>query len=229
MKRIMCTRGQMSEAVSTGIFLTLSGGFQDAYTYYCRGKVFANAQTGNIVLLGSHLASGEWGMALRYLGPIAAFAGGVYMAEHVKRRYKNSQKLHWRQLIVAAEIVLLFLVGFIPQDMNMAANIMVSFVCALQVNAFRKIKGSPYATTMCIGNLRSATENLYWYRHTGNREHRDKCRRYYGVIVIFAVGAVMGSMMTARLGERTIWVSCGLLLVSFLIMFLKEDIEGENR
>lgn len=33
---------QMSEAVSTGVFLTLSGGFQDAYTYFCRGKVFAN-------------------------------------------------------------------------------------------------------------------------------------------------------------------------------------------
>ena len=29
--------------------LTLSGGLQDAYTYLRRGKVFANAQTGNIV------------------------------------------------------------------------------------------------------------------------------------------------------------------------------------
>ena len=53
MEKQIYTRGQMSEAVSTGIFLTLSGGFQDAYTYYCRGKVFANAQTGNIVLMGS--------------------------------------------------------------------------------------------------------------------------------------------------------------------------------
>ena len=28
----------------------------------------------------------------------------------------------------------------------------------------------------------------------------------------------MGSVLTAYLRERTIWVSCGLLLVSFLIM-----------
>ena len=208
MEKSMGTRGQMSEAVSTGIFLTLSGGFQDAYTYYCRGNVFANAQTGNIVL---------------------AFAGGVYMAEHVKRLHRQDRRFHWRQLIVAIEIILLFVVGFLPQDMNMAANIIVSFVCALQVNAFRKIKGSPYATTMCIGNLRSATENLYWYRHTGKKDHRDKCIRYYGVIGIFAVGAVMGSVLTAYLRERTIWVSCGLLLVSFLIMFVKEDIEGGHR
>ena len=118
--------------------------------------------------------------------------------------------------------------GTCHESMNMAANIIVSFVCALQVNAFRKIKGSPYATTMCIGNLRSATENLYWYRHTGKQDHRDKFIRYYGVIGIFAMGAVMGSVLTAHLRERTIWVSCGLLLVSFLIMFVKEDIEGEE-
>lgn len=228
MEKSMSTRGQMSEAVSTGIFLTLSGGFQDAYTYYCRGKVFANAQTGNIVLMGSHLAAGEWGPALRYLGPVVAFAGGVYMAEHVKRLHRHNQKFHWRQIIVAMEIILLFLVGFLPQDMNMAANIIVSFVCALQVNAFRKIKGSPYATTMCIGNLRSATENLYWYRHTGSKDHRDKCMRYYGVIAIFALGALMGSLLTAMLAEKTIWVSCGLLTVCFLIMFVKEDVEGKS-
>ena len=64
MEKSMGTRGQMSEAVSTGIFLTLSGGFQDAYTYYCRGNVFANAQTGNIVLMGSHLAAMEPGCAV---------------------------------------------------------------------------------------------------------------------------------------------------------------------
>lgn len=143
MKKSMRTRGQMSEAVSTGIFLTLSGGFQDAYTYYCRGNVFANAQTGNIVLMGSHLAAREWAMAVRYLAPVLAFAGGVYMAEHVKRLHRQDRRFHWRQLIVAIEITLLFAVGFLPQSMNMAANIIVSFVCALQVNAFRKIKGSP--------------------------------------------------------------------------------------
>ena len=47
---------QMSESVRIGIFLTMAGGFMDAYSYICRGKVFANAQTGNIVLLGQSLA-----------------------------------------------------------------------------------------------------------------------------------------------------------------------------
>ena len=43
--------GQMSEAFITALFLSVSGGLQDVYTYLYRGKVFANAQTGNIVLM----------------------------------------------------------------------------------------------------------------------------------------------------------------------------------
>ena len=43
--------GQMSEAFITALFLSVSGGLQDVYTYLYRGKVFANAQTGNIVLI----------------------------------------------------------------------------------------------------------------------------------------------------------------------------------
>ena len=52
MKKI---RGQMSESLVLGLLLAVSGGFFDAYTYLCRGGVFANAQTGNIVLFGARL------------------------------------------------------------------------------------------------------------------------------------------------------------------------------
>ena len=44
---------QMSEAFINSIFLALSGGFQDAYTYNTRDKVFSNAQTGNVVLMAT--------------------------------------------------------------------------------------------------------------------------------------------------------------------------------
>ena len=48
---------QMSEAFLTAAFLSISGGLQDAYTYLARGNVFANAQTGNIVLLSQHIGA----------------------------------------------------------------------------------------------------------------------------------------------------------------------------
>ena len=52
--------GQMSDSMLTAFFIILSGGLQDAYTYLFRGKVFANAQTGNIVLHSATLMDGNW-------------------------------------------------------------------------------------------------------------------------------------------------------------------------
>ena len=71
----------MSESLLLGALLAVAGGFFDAYTYLCRGGVFANAQTGNIVLFGLELAQREWMRALGYLVPIVAFAVGVVAAE----------------------------------------------------------------------------------------------------------------------------------------------------
>ena len=68
---------QMSENFILGIILAAVGGYLDAYTYLVRGGVFANAQTGNIVLLGINLAEGSYLNALQYLFPIAAFSVGV--------------------------------------------------------------------------------------------------------------------------------------------------------
>ena len=53
--------GQMSEAFITALFLSVSGGLQDVYTYLYRGKVFANAQTGNIVLMAVKRVCGQVG------------------------------------------------------------------------------------------------------------------------------------------------------------------------
>ena len=55
---------QMSESIELGIVLALAGGFMDAYSYMCRDGVFANAQTGNMLLLGINLSERNWGMAL---------------------------------------------------------------------------------------------------------------------------------------------------------------------
>ena len=75
--------GQMSESFLIAGILSVSGGLQDAYTYMYRGKVFANAQTGNIVLLAQNLVDRNWQAALRYFSPLLFFALGVAMAERL--------------------------------------------------------------------------------------------------------------------------------------------------
>ena len=218
-------RGQMSEAFCTAMFLSLSGGLQDVYTYLFRGKVFANAQTGNIVLMAVKLFAGEWGEALHYLMPLCAFALGIFVAEFIRLKLKRMQWLHWRQLVVLFEILLLFVVGFLPQELNLLANSLVSFSCAMQVQSFRKVNGYAFASTMCIGDLRSGVEAFCIWRKTHEPKAKDRMMRYFGIILLFAVGAGIGSVGAARLAEKTIWISCGLLLVSFALMFIREEIK----
>ena len=51
------------ETFRVAAVLALVGGFLDIYTYLLRGGVFANAQTGNIVLLAANLAETNWSRA----------------------------------------------------------------------------------------------------------------------------------------------------------------------
>ena len=216
-------RGQMSDSLLTASFVILSGGLQDAYTYSCRGKVFANAQTGNIVLLSTYLFQREWAHSVRYLIPLLAFLLGTFVAESIHRWCKHFEKVHWRQLIILAEIILLAVVGLLPQTLNITANALVSFVCAMQVQTFRKVRGHAYASTMCIGNMRSGMEALCAYFHTRDKEILRRALTYFGVILLFAIGAGVGSLLTIRLGIQSIWLSCLLLSFSFLIMFIREE------
>ena len=218
-------RGQMSEAFCTAMFLSLSGGLQDVYTYLFRGKVFANAQTGNIVLMAVHAFAGEWGRVLHYLVPLCFFALGVFAAELMHQKLQNLQRLHWRQLVVLCEIVMLFVVGFLPQELNLLANSLVSFSCAMQVQSFRKVNGYAFASTMCIGNLRSGMDSLCAWLVGGSTKAFGKALHYFAIIFLFALGAGLGSLALAPMGSRAIWLSCLLLFISFCLMFLKEDIE----
>ncbi len=215
--------GQMSDAFRTALFVILSGGFQDAYTYCCRGEVFANAQTGNIVLLSSAFFVGEWGTVVKYLIPVVSFLVGTAAAELIHVRYKTCEKIHWRQIILIMEIVMLFGVGFMPQRINVLANALVSFVCAMQVQTFHKVRGHAYASTMCIGNMRSGVEALCAYFHVHDKAVLKKALTYFGVIAVFAVGAGIGTIITKTIGAKAIWLCCLLLFVSFGMMFVSEE------
>lgn len=219
-------RGQMSESMLTAAFIILSGGLQDAYTYLCRGKVFANAQTGNIVLLSAALLRGDWAVCLKYVIPLLSFVFGTMAAECIHMRFRNFRQLHWRQLVLIQEIAFLLIVGFLPHSVDPLANALVSFVCAMQVHTFHKVHGHAYASTMCIGNLRCASEALGEYLHLHDRRSLEAARTYFGVILVFAVGAGLGSFVTEAADIRAIWVCCGLLLVSFALMFVRDERES---
>ena len=218
----MIRRHSVSETFPVGALLAVVGGFLDAYTYLCRGGVFANAQTGNIVLVGIRLAEGNFLGCLYYLAPIVAFAAGIFVAEAIKQRYYNHDRFHWRQVVIAFEALVLGSIAFIPQSGDMLANVLVSFVCALQVQSFRKIYGNAYATTMCTGNLRSATECLWAFWRTKNLRDFQNSMRYYGIIVFFVVGAIIGALLSHVFYMNAIFFACAVLAVVFALLFVEK-------
>ena len=110
----------------------------------------------------------------------------------------------------------------------MNANSLVSFACGIQVESFRKVKGNASATTMCIGNLRSGTQNLFNYVFNKDKECLRKSLIYYGVIFFFALGAVIENIIIGFSQQYTIWCSCILLFAGFLLMFIQAEEEDKR-
>lgn len=218
---------QVSDTIRLGILLALSGGLMDAYSYLYRGEVFANAQTGNILLLSVNLSQGRWGEAVEYLVPVMAFAAGILMAFLIRQRFRErGEKLHWRQLGVLGELVLLALVAFLPNRLDLLANSMISLACGFQVEAFRKIHGNAIATTMCIGNLRAGLHAAAEFAVSKKRADRNRAITYFTVILAFAMGAVVGNLAVQRWQNWAILGSSILLLACFGLMFFREREEG---
>jgi len=214
---------QASESLPVAIVLTLSGGLMDAYSYLCRDHVFANAQTGNLLLLGINLSTGNYACVLRYLLPVLAFAFGIAVSEIVRHGFRNRKHFHWRQVTLLAEAVMLITVANIPQTLNLLANSLISFACGMQVESFRKVNGSGVATTMCIGNLRAATQAMCDFCFGKNKEAVKNGLLYFGIIATFVTGAVIGNFCINAWGEKAIYASSALLLAGLVYMFVNRE------
>ena len=211
------------DSVRLGLLLAMVGGYLDAYTYISRGEVFANAQTGNIVLLGLYAAQGRWMQALLVVPPIAAFVCGVAVAELIKNFASKGLIRDWAQGVLFLEICILILVGFIPASVpDLYVTVTISFIASIQVSSFRILIDSPYSSTMCTGNLRSGSKALYESLANHDRTAARRSGRIFAIILAFLCGAVLGGVLTARFGGHSVWAAVVLLFVSFCMLFVDE-------
>lgn len=110
------------ESMRIGAILAIAGGFMDTYSYLVRDHVFANAQTGNIILLGINLSEKNFSQAINYLFPVLAFILGVVFADLIKFKIGEKNIVNWRQISLLIEALVLFFVAFIPTSLNLLAN-----------------------------------------------------------------------------------------------------------
>ncbi len=209
------------DSLSIMVLLTLSGGIQDAYTYFVRRHVFANGQTGNIVLMASYLFSGDFRMALHYVIPILSYALGIFLSDEIEGHKKALFRLgEWQHVVLYLEASLLFIVGLLPDSMYHIANALVSFSCALQVQAFRTVRGYSYASTMCVGNIKLGMSALSRSIRLKDKSEFDKFLYYMLVIAVFMIGAGLGAVLSKHIGRTAIWASVSVLLLAMVLLMV---------
>lgn len=195
-----------SQRMRVAYILTAVGGFLDAYTYFERGGVFANAQTGNIVKLGIALANGARDQYLSYLLPICSFAAGLMASLAVKEVLERRQVRLVRRTVLAAEIVGLAIVGFVPlgEQWDKLANCIVSFVAAMQYETFTTFRGEAIVTTMSTGNLRKMVDALFLGIIHNDTEKLLRSVLFLTIIATFTFGAYLGTRACDAMGRAAV-------------------------
>ena len=176
------------------------GGFLDAYSYLGRGGVFANAQTGNVVLFGVRAAAGNWTSAWETLPSILAYICGVAVARLLRVR---PQKHTFRATLICQALellvllVLLFFGRFVP---DLCAVPLIAFSAALQNTSFSSIGPWQFNSAMTTSNLRNAVSG--WLQLAlGETDPKLRGEAVVGSVIFlcFVAGALLGGVCTLGL------------------------------
>src|SRR6478736_5685332 len=96
------------------LLLTLTNGFMDAHTYFVRGGVFANVQTGNVIFFALDLSERRVAAAMAHVWPILAFMVGIAVAAQIKSGRAERHVAHPLRWAMTVQVLALVVIGFVP-------------------------------------------------------------------------------------------------------------------
>ena len=206
---------QRARTLEHSALLAFIGGFMDGFTYVGHGHVFANAMTGNVVLLGIYGVQGSWHRALRHLPPIITFIVGISMARAMIMP-------RWRKLfrrpyfsVALLELLIIGVLSLLPNSTgDLWITIGIALAASLQVETFRMVNGYSYNTTFTTGNLRSLSEGLFdWIFQNNVDQASSKARDFAVICSTFFLGAAAGGSSVAHFGNKALLIDFVLLMV----------------
>ena len=132
-------------------------------------------------------------------------------------------------VFVALEIGLLFVVGCLPKSVPFTVStVTVAFICAMQYNTFKRTNNMAFSSTFCTNNLRQLALHFLDYLRTKERRSLKNSLTYMMINGSFLLGAVIGTLCARWLGDRAVWVCCGVLVPVLLsLIFGKREVESE--
>jgi len=204
-----------------GALLAAAGGFLDGFTYVGHGHVFANAMTGNVVLLGINCLSGSWRTALHLLPAILAFVVGVCVSHAMQLRSKRRDVSAPYPAVLLLEICILLILSLLPLTApDILFTTSIAFAASVQVQTFREVNGHVFNSTFTTGNLRTLSEAaLDWFLEGHSPKAARVVRDFSTICAAFLAGAASGGYGAQKFGNRTLW--CDVILLAIIAIFVQ--------
>jgi uncharacterized membrane protein YoaK (UPF0700 family) len=206
------------QSLTNSALLAAVGGFLDGFTYVGHGHVFANAMTGNVVLLGVFAIAKSWNQSYRHLPPILTFLVGIWVARSLSLPRMRQIFRYPYFSVAGAELLIFATVSLLPdQTPDFWITTTIAFAASIQIETFRVVNGRNYNSTFTTGNLRSFSEGLFDWLLGGNIDDaRSKTGDFAVICISFFAGATLGAFSTSNLGNKALWIDFFILLYVFL-------------
>ena len=212
------------------LLLTAVGGFFDAYTFVNCDGIFANAQTGNLIFVGIDLIEGNFSEVLHYSIPILSFVIGVLVSKFIETKYKELSIFKHIYMLLLTQIVALIIISIKHKYFGVDIRpIVISFICAIQFDGFRKVNNLVFASVFCTGNLRSMSEHLYKYFVLKKKESKIPFLIYLSVITVFLSGVILGAAMSKYLLHKAIIVPVFIIFINLIFVIVINNKFGKKR
>ena len=212
------------------LLLTAVGGFFDAYTFVNCDGIFANAQTGNLIFVGIDLIEGNFSEVIHYSIPILSFVIGVLVSKFIETKYKELSIFKHIYMLLLTQIVALIIISIKHKYFGVDIRpIVISFICAIQFDGFRKVNNLVFASVFCTGNLRSMSEHLYKYFVLKKKESKIPFLIYLSVITVFLSGVVLGAAMSKYLLNKAIIVPVFIIFINLIFVIVINNKFGKKR
>ncbi|WP_251096518.1 YoaK family protein [Streptomyces sp. Caat 7-52] len=207
----MATIHRRPDTVPVGTLLAAVGGFLDAYTFI-RYNVFANLQSGNVLLLCLEATARHWHRAISLLVPVAAFGVGVLLVEVLGLPGVERLVRRPLRLVLTLQIAALTVVAALPADApEHVTTVTVSFVAALQFSTFTTLRDAPYTTLAESGNMQKALVAAHQWMAGKDPAAARRAGRYGLIVTAFVAGAAGGAILTRLAGPPAVGTAAALL------------------
>ena len=210
-------------APALNVTLSFLAGYVDAVGFMALFGLFTAHITGNLVLLGTELATPGHTFPILKILAFPAFIIGVALATMIASACEKKER---NALIVLYVVEMMFLTAFAlvgliagPIEENMSstailAGMLGTLAMGVHSACGRLLLPDLAPTVMMTGNVTQLVVQFFQYlKEDDDKTAFGKCAKYLWPIVVFGIGALIAAFAYLRFGFHALWLPIALVLI----------------